>query len=67
MVSCGNENIRFWRIKNGHLPGAHVVLNHHARNTTFAVFDFEYSYEDPRNRTDKVNRVFFGSKTGVLY
>jgi WD40 repeat protein len=47
LVSCGHENIKFWRIKNGHLPGTAVVLNHNARNTTFAVFDFEYSYEDP--------------------
>jgi len=69
LVSCGHENIKFWRIRNGHLPGAPVVLNHHARNTTFAVFDFEYSYEDPTSLrfSDKVNRVFFGSKQGVLF
>lgn len=46
IISCGHENIRFWRIKDEHLPGASVVLNHHARNTTFANFDFEFNYED---------------------
>ena len=25
LVSCGQENIRFWRIKNEHLPGGPVV------------------------------------------
>lgn len=47
LVSCGKENIRFWRVKNQHLPGAPVILNHHARNTIFTVFDFEYSFDDP--------------------
>lgn len=40
LVSCGKENIRFWRIKNQHLPGSPVILNHHARNTVFNVLDF---------------------------
>ncbi len=40
LVSCGRENIRFWRVKNQHLPGSPVVLNHHARNTVFTVLDF---------------------------
>ena len=62
LMSCGHENIRFWRIKDGHLPGSCVVLNHHARNTTFAVFDFEFQYE-----TSTVSNVYFGAKTGVLY
>lgn len=42
LVSCGRENIRFWRIKNQHLPGGAVVLNHHARNTIFTVFDYDF-------------------------
>lgn len=40
LISCGKENIRFWRVKNQHLPGSPVVLNNHARNTIFTVFDF---------------------------
>jgi len=40
LISCGKENIRFWRVKNQHLPGSPVILNHHARNTTFTVLDF---------------------------
>lgn len=63
VISCGHENIRFWRIKNAHLPAANVVLNHHCRNTTFLVFDFEYAYEDP-TRLGTIARVFFGAKSG---
>ena len=40
LVSCGKENIRFWRVKNQYLPGSPVILNHHARNTVFTVLDF---------------------------
>ena len=31
LVSCGRENIRFWRIRKGHLPGRPVLLNEYAR------------------------------------
>lgn len=62
LVSCGHENIRFWRIKELHLPGASLVLNHHARNTTFAVFDFEYNFE-----SSTVAHIYFGSKSGYLF
>jgi WD40 repeat protein len=70
LVSCGKENIRFWRIKNQHLPGGAVVLNHHARDTIFTVFDFDFGKVDqPRlaARDDVVKRVLVGSKHGFLY
>ena len=37
LISCGRENIRFWRTKNKRVAGSAVVLNHHARNTIFTV------------------------------
>lgn len=43
LVSCGKENIRFWRIKNGYLPGGVVVLNHHSRDNVFTVLDYEFT------------------------
>eukprot|EP00474_Spongospora_subterranea_P006522 CRZ06980.1 hypothetical protein [Spongospora subterranea] len=43
LASCGHESIRFWRIKNGHLPGHSCVLNQHAR-TTFSALCFEPIY-----------------------
>ena len=35
LVSCGRENIRFWRIRKGHLPGRPVLLNEYARGYVF--------------------------------
>jgi len=31
LVSCGGENVRFWRIKAGHLPACPAILNEFAR------------------------------------
>ena len=43
LVSCGKENIRFWRIReSANIRGSAVVLNHHARNTVFTSLDFEW-------------------------
>jgi WD repeat-containing protein 90 len=70
LVSCGKENIRFWRIKNQHLPGGAVVLNHHARDTIFTVFDFDFGKIDQPKlaaRDDIIKRVLVGSKHGYLY
>lgn len=69
LVSCGKENIRFWRVKNQHLPGSPVVLNHHARNTIFTVLDFEFALYDPNPRiqTTEIKRVYVGSQSGLLF
>jgi len=70
LVSCGKENIRFWRIKNQHLPGCAVVLNHNARDTIFTVLDYDFGKTDQPKlaaRDDAVKRVLVGSKHGYLY
>lgn len=70
MISCGKENIRFWRIKNKRCAGGAVVLNHHARNTIFTVLDFDFGFDGQpalSQRNDKIKRVFVGSKHGYLY
>lgn len=70
IVTCGKENIRFWRVKNQHLPGGAVVLNHHARNTIFTVFDFDFGASGNKqvsDRDDVVRRVLVGSMHGFLY
>ena len=70
IISCGSENIRFWRVKNGHLPGGAVVLNHHARNTVFTVFDFDFGEHGNKvlsDRDDVSRRVLVGSMHGFLY
>lgn len=69
LVSCGKQNIRFWRIKNQHLPGSPVILNHHARNTIFTVLDFQFSLYDPNPQiqTTEIKRVYVGSQNGLLF
>jgi hypothetical protein len=69
LVSCGRENIKFYRIKDDHVPGHPVILKHHARNTVFTVFDFEFAYEESSaaNQSGTVKRIFVGSKHGMLY
>lgn len=35
LVSCGRENVRFWRVRKGHLPGRPVLLGEYARGYIF--------------------------------
>eukprot|EP01038_Epipyxis_sp_PR26KG_P005252 gene5252-7298_t len=35
LLSCGRENIRFWRVRKGHLPGRPVLLNEYSRGFLF--------------------------------
>ncbi len=41
LISCGYESIRFWRIKNKHLPGASVMLGQYVRNNSFTDIAFD--------------------------
>ena len=45
LISCGQQNIRFWRIgKEGkNLRGSAVVLNQYSRDNVFTCMDFELS------------------------
>lgn len=45
LISCGKENIKFWRIKNYHMNGCPVVLNNYARQSIFTVLDFDMHKE----------------------
>lgn len=45
LVSCGRENIRFWRMKKGHLPGRPVQLNEFSRGYFFT--DLAYANAPP--------------------
>ncbi|KAH8099213.1 hypothetical protein JL720_2197 [Aureococcus anophagefferens] len=44
LVSCGRENVRFWRLKHGHLPGCPGALHEYARDATFTDLCFEPVY-----------------------
>mmetsp|Transcript_7175 Transcript_7175/g.15656 ORF Transcript_7175/g.15656 Transcript_7175/m.15656 type:complete len:1314 (+) Transcript_7175:96-4037(+) len=70
LVSCGKENIRFWRVKEGHLPGCSVVLNSLARQTHFTCIAFEYNkMTQPHflgESLAKQHRCYVGTATGKL-
>jgi len=40
-VSCGRENVRFWRITKGHARGCPAALYEYARDARFNDLDFE--------------------------
>ena len=44
-------------------------MNHHARNTIFTVFDFDYFYDDPNplKQKSEIRRVYVGSQNGLLF
>jgi len=64
LVSCGKENIKFWRIKNDdHLGGKAVVLHQYARNNNFISLDFD----NPFIGENCKGRVFVGSESGCIF
>lgn len=77
LVSCGKENIRFWRVREtSNIRGSAVVLNHHARNTVFTSLDFEwgaraaanYGALNPVSReNESLKRIFVASKHGMVF
>lgn len=67
LMSCGRENIRSWRLKNDHLQGASIVLDHRARNTIFTDLDFEFEFKSSDLvEQEKMIRVLVSSKTGLI-
>lgn len=65
LVTCGRENIRFWRIKNGHLPGRPVILNEYARNV-FTDMAIERSYGEFNIAVAGEKRLFVSSDKGTV-
>eukprot|EP00937_MAST-01D_sp_MAST-1D-sp2_P005250 g5250.t1 len=74
LVSCGRENIRFWRIRHGHMPGCPASLSQYARGSQFTDLAFEGTYgprdnsgNDEGKRPPAVRRhVFVSSSTGFI-
>ena len=70
LVSCGRENVRFWRIKKGHLPGRPVSLNEYARGYDFTCIRYYQPEQIVSSTTPPANMasasVFVASNKGVL-
>lgn len=65
LVSCGRENIRFFRIRKKHLPACPVQLNEFSRGFIFT--DFVYNLEPGKQPLDaRKPCAFFSSNRGIL-
>lgn len=74
LVSCGKENICFWRMKNKFLTLHPVNLNSHAKNVIFEDFDiFKREITKKRKKKSKTGSenahylIYFVSSVGYLY
>ena len=65
LVACGRENIRFFKIKNGHLPGQSVTLNNTGRGKLFTRSLVDFSNSDKGAK--KPTLVYVTTTCGLLY
>ena len=65
LIACGRENIRFFKIKNGHLPGQSVTLNNTARGKVFCHCLVDYTVGE--KGTKKTSIVYVTTQDGLLY
>ncbi|CAM9725981.1 unnamed protein product [Scytosiphon promiscuus] len=72
LVSCGRENVRFWRVRRRHLPACPAVLNDFARDLECTDLDFQSScrgiagVEDRTNWTEGPCVVYVSSRAGTV-
>ena len=64
LISCGNENIKFYRIKNNNLYEKSVSLNKYSKNN-FLCLDFNKTFFGDNN-SDNV-KVYIGSSSGEVF
>ena len=64
LISCGYENIKFYRIKNGFIYEKSVVMDKFAKNNNFLCIDFNHSIFGD-NYFDK-GKVYIGSSLGQV-
>lgn len=65
IISCGKETIKFYKIKNNHLPGQSAFLNNTARGKVF--HQAIVQAEDPKAQTQKPSYVYVTTTCGLLY
>jgi hypothetical protein len=65
LISCGKENIRFFKIKNNHLPSQSVILNNTARGKIFNKSVVDYTTNDKGQK--KPSFAYVTTTDGLLY
>lgn len=66
LVSCGKENVRFWRVRNNHLIGSPVVLNEYSRGTVFTDIAFDPVCEAFPSNLPRTRPLYVSSSLGTL-
>ncbi|POM58924.1 WD40 repeat-like protein [Phytophthora palmivora] len=68
LVSCGRENIRYWRVNpnTGHLTGCPVILNEYSRGTVFTDIGFDTIVETHPSNIHRVRPLYVTSSLGTL-
>ncbi|CAH3162897.1 unnamed protein product [Porites lobata] len=64
LVSCGNDNIRFWRIRHGSLRSCPVDLGRHG---SVDFNDIVYGAKDPLSADPTVRKVYSCTSHGTVY
>lgn len=64
LVSCGNDNIRFWRIRHGSLRSCPVDLGGHG-SVNFT--DIAFGAKDPLSADPTVRKVYSCTTQGTVY
>lgn len=70
IIACGKENIKFYKIKSGHLPGQAVMLNNTARGKIFNNSIVQKQAAETQKQgaqPQKVSFVFVTTVDGLLY
>lgn len=64
LISCGRENIRLWRIKNGHLPGRPILLKEYTRGYIYT--DISFQLANQKNSDVSLPFIFVSSSKGLV-
>lgn len=67
LVSCGRENIRYWRVaSDGHIVGNPVILKEYSRGTVFNDIAFDPLCESFPSNISRIRPLYAASSVGTL-
>lgn len=67
LVSCGRENIRYWRVaRGGHIVGHPVILKEYSRGTLLNALGFDALCESFPSNMRRLRPVYAASSVGTL-
>ncbi|PFX32008.1 WD repeat-containing protein 90 [Stylophora pistillata] len=64
LISCGNDNVRFWRIRHGSLRSCPVDLG---RQASVHFTDIAYGPKNPTSTDPAVRKVYSCTNQGTIY